>query len=158
MSDEWQGLMLPELVDLLQPVPEPDLISMMPQTAGWLWIAAFLAGCLLIAARQAWRYWRTNAYRRAALRELQTASGDPAALAHLLRRTALNAYPRDAVASLHGTDWLAFLDKSYGGRDFSNGAGTALNRLTYAEKPNSSDAELKLLVERWIKTHRKVTA
>src|SRR5262245_3171457 len=43
------------------------------------------------------------------------------ALALLVRRTALAAFPRQEVASLAGPAWLAFLDRSYGGHEFSQG-------------------------------------
>ena len=41
----------------------------------------------------------------------------------LVRRTALGAFPRETIAPLAGPAWLAFLDRSYGGQEFSRGAG-----------------------------------
>ena len=111
MNEAWQGLNLPELIDLLEPVPEPAPISMAPQTIGWLWLGlALLIFCALLVWRFA-RHWRRNAYRRAALAELARSAPDASSLALLVRRTALAAYPRSAVASLYGDRWLRFLTR-----------------------------------------------
>ena len=114
---------LVSLLDQLHDIAEPPPVSMMPATWGW----AILAACLLVllaAGVWAWfRHRRRTAYRRAALAELRAlvpalAGGqDAAALAvldRLLRRTALAAFPRAEVATLTGTDWIAFLDRTGG--------------------------------------------
>jgi hypothetical protein len=72
---------------------------------------------------------------------------------------ALKAYPRKDVASLSGNAWLAFLDESYGGKDFTDGPGRLLPVLSYLtpeylevirEKEISG---LTNLVKVWIKKH-----
>ncbi|MEO9528981.1 MAG: DUF4381 domain-containing protein, partial [Roseibium sp.] len=73
-------------------------------------------------------------------------------LAGLLRRTALSAYPRAEVASLHGAEWLAFLDRAYGGSAFSEGPGWHLIAAPY--RPETTQEPLKPLVRTWIKMHR----
>ncbi|MEM9632568.1 MAG: DUF4381 domain-containing protein [Pseudomonadota bacterium] len=153
MKDEWKGLNLVDLLDLLEPVPEPEAISMLPQTAGWLWLLLFLIALVAILGRQVVRYRNHNAYRRQALSELNRSSDDPTVLSNLIRRTALAAYPRSSVASLYGSDWLEFLDRTYGGKDFTNGPGRALASAPY--RPNSDVRELKPLVKDWIKSHRR---
>jgi uncharacterized protein DUF4381 len=152
MKEELKGLNLVELFDLLEPVPEPAPISMMPQTAGWLWLGLV---CVVFLIGVAWvlrRRWRENAYRRQALLELKKAT-EPNDLAILLRRTALAAYPRKDVASLQGPDWLTFLDGSYQGSAFSGDAGKALVAAPYVRRADVED--LKPLVATWIKSHRK---
>ena len=52
--------------------------------------------------------WRANAYRRAALRELKSLE-HPAAIAELLRRTALAIAPRPVIAEMTGAAWLDWL-------------------------------------------------
>jgi hypothetical protein len=42
-----------------------------------------------------------------------------ARISELLRRVALVYYPRDTVASLHGRDWLGFLNATGRGTDFN---------------------------------------
>ncbi|MBS8261813.1 DUF4381 domain-containing protein [Roseibium polysiphoniae] len=152
MKDEWKGLNLAELVDLLQPMPEPSPVSMVPQTAGWLWLAAALAAFLAFAIWQVIKHRKKTAYRRQALEELTSCSNDPQQLAELLRRTALSAYSRSKVASLHGQEWLSFLDRTYGGTAFSDGPGKAIATAPYQDTSTSS--ELKSLVQTWIRTHK----
>ncbi|QDG78737.1 DUF4381 domain-containing protein [Labrenzia sp. PHM005] len=156
MTDECKGLNLAELIDLLEPVPDPAPISMMPQTAGWLWLGAIL---LVFIGVGYWKFllWRRKtAYRREALAELATCPNDPQRLAELLRRTALSAYVRQDVAALHGPDWLTFLDHAYGGTGFSDGPGKAVAEAPY--KKTGDGADLKPLIRTWIKTHKSAAA
>jgi len=41
----------------------------------------------------------------------------------LLKWTALEAFPQSDVAGLSGEPWLAFLDKTIGGKNFTDGEG-----------------------------------
>ena len=148
-------------------IPLPGPISLWPQTlAARIVIALLIAG----AVAGAWwfiRSWRANRYRRTALAELDRiahplATGDAqttsaAALALLVRRTALAAFPREQVAALAGPSWLAFLDRSYGGDEFSHGAGSALDVAPYRPSHASAQESRALidLVRRWIKTHHE---
>ena len=153
MTEDLSGLDLVGLLGLLKPVPEPEPVSLLPQTAGWLVVGALLLaliGCLLWKARS---HFRANAYRRQALSEVARCNDDPARLAKILRRTALAAYCREEVAQLHGPEWLAFLDKCYGGNDFSSGAGRIVARVPYQDVP--PDPAVTKLVEGWIKGHQR---
>ncbi|MDE5460337.1 DUF4381 domain-containing protein [Bradyrhizobium sp. CSS354] len=144
-------------------IPLPPEISLWPQT--W---EARIAIVLLLAVVVAvlWRlvhYRRVNRYRREALAELRLmAETSPAGpedlltrLTLLVRRTALAAFPREQVASLAGPAWLSFLDRSYGGQEFSQGIGRLLVSGPY-QKIQPDEAELKSLsnlVCRWIGGH-----
>src|SRR5262245_48254962 len=76
------------------------------------------------------------------------------ALALLVRRTALAAFPRQQVASLAGPAWLAFLDRTYGGQEFSQGPGQILGLAPYEPQRSISDMRPLIdLVRRWIRTH-----
>jgi hypothetical protein len=96
-------------LDRLHDLALPPAVPGWPPAPGWYGALALLA---LAAAWLAWRYWKrwqADAYRRAALRELPSLN-DAAAIAELLRRTALAVVPRTVVAKLTGsawTDWLA---------------------------------------------------
>ncbi|MES0882116.1 DUF4381 domain-containing protein [Roseibium sp. SCP14] len=153
MKDEWKGLNLVDLLDLLEPVPEPEPVSMFPQTAGWIWLLLVLIALTVTLGNQLVKHRKSNAYRKQALSELTRSPDDPSVLSNLIRRTALTAYPRSSVASLHGSDWLEFLDKTYGGKEFTNGAGQALASAPYRESSGSQG--LKPLVKDWIKSHRR---
>ncbi|MEP2715127.1 DUF4381 domain-containing protein [Pseudophaeobacter sp.] len=156
MSQNLDGLNLVELLDLLKPMPEPAPISMVPQTAGWAVLAGVLTLVLIWAGLRVWRGYRANAYRRAALAELDmlTQSGqDPAKIAVLLKRTALAAYPRAQVAQLHGASWLEFLDAQLPGAGFSQGAGQILATAPWRATP--PDPALTALARDWIRHHKK---
>ncbi len=112
------------------------------------------------------RHHQANGYRAAALRELEavaTAAGDPstraqslAAIAPLLKRTALCVFPRPEVASLTGEAWLQFLADS-GGEAFANGAGRLLQEATYGETALNDEQTAELLdaSRHWIRYHKR---
>ncbi|MDJ0858668.1 MAG: DUF4381 domain-containing protein [Dinoroseobacter sp.] len=152
MSEEFEGLGLVELLDLLEPVPEPEPISMVPQTVGWVWLGVLVAALTVWLARRVIRHRRANAYRRAALAALQDAGDDPAQIAVVLRRVAVTAYSRDKVASLSGADWLAFLDSSFSGTGFRNGPGTVLASAPFTEGHHTAPG-LNALARTWVEKH-----
>jgi hypothetical protein len=141
-----------DLIDQLVEPPEPAPVAMTPQTWGWAVLAALLALALAWIAWRAWRHRRANAYRRAALAALASAGDDPVAIADILRRTALAAWPRETVAGLAGADWLRFLDATGGGGGFADGPGTALVSAPYRAGPPAPG--LGALAERWVRRHR----
>lgn len=96
---------LNRLHDLVLP---PD-IPWWPLAPGWYVLLGIGIILLLFLGHRIWKQWRANAYRRAALRELGSLE-DAAAIAELLRRTALAVEPRSVIAGLTGAawpDWLA---------------------------------------------------
>ena len=140
-------------------IPLPQEVSLWPQTWALRIAIALIAASALVAAwRLAHRFY-ANRYRREALAELDTmiANGTPdqVRLSVLVRRTALGAFPRETVAPLTGSAWLAFLDRSYGGREFSEGAGRLLISAPYRRAAISRDQleALADLVRRWIRGH-----
>src|SRR5260221_8720813 len=91
----------------LKDIATPPPVSWFPQTWGWMALAVLLAAVVLaLLVRQVRRY-RANRYRREALLELKALEHeirDPTtrreavqALAALLKRTALGAWPRADV-------------------------------------------------------------
>jgi hypothetical protein len=159
MNGDAEAVEVTNLVDLigrLAEPAEPAPVAMTPQTPGWTVLAILTA---LLPGWLAWlalRHWRANAYRRAALAELQRAGDDPAAIADILRRAALAAWPRERVASLSGRDWLDFLDGT-GGGGFSDGPGWALAQAPYARDPHPVPG-LRDLAVRWVRRHRREAA
>lgn len=142
------------LIDM--PLPAP--IGLWPQTiaARVVCIAILIAVAAMVGR---WLYlWHANRYRRAALADLDRILKGSSAivvsqLALLVRRTALAVFPRQKVAELSGDAWLAFLDHSYGGHEFSTGAGRVLSRGPYEPPQGALAADLPDLVRRWIRTH-----
>jgi hypothetical protein len=144
-------------------IPLPPETSLWPETwASRIAIAALFVGAV-IGVWQFVRHRRANLYRREALAELTRMERGAAApdellaqLSLLLRRTALAVFPREEVAPLAGTAWLSFLDRTSGGRQFSEGDGRLLATGPYRQAP-PSDAELHslaVLTRQWIRGHR----
>lgn len=148
-SDALQGLR-----DIHLPAP----VSFWPPAPGW-WLLALLLVLVLIAAGWWWRRYRRTAYRRAALQELQNLqqalrqgrADTPiiAELSVLLRRTAISRYGRQQVAALHGTAWLAFLDRTGRTTHFST-QGQALLEAPYRRDTTMQAEPLLTLAQRWL--------
>ncbi len=157
---------LAQLVEVTVPAP----VGYWPQTTAAYVALALVAVAIAIVL---WRYLahrRATRYRRVAIGELdrminapefwQGAMAQLIDLNRLLRRTALAAYPRPDVASLHGPEWLRFLDRSCAGADFEHGPGQIFATAPY-ERPEAEDGggradsdELAALTRTWIRRHR----
>ncbi|AXI56285.1 DUF4381 domain-containing protein [Sulfitobacter sp. JL08] len=152
MSEDLSKLGLTELYDQLIPITTPPQVPLTPQTAGWLILAAVITAAGIVAIALWRRRYRANAYRRAALAALQDAGDNPAMIAHILRRTAIAAYPRDRVAGLIGDDWLGFLDATCPDIKLSRtDAGQTLLNAPYTA--TAPDTDLAASARRWIKSH-----
>jgi hypothetical protein len=148
----------------------PDPVSWVPQAPGWYVVLGLIVVLAGWGAFAGFRRFRKNRYRRFALeemaaieRDLQRPEERPRALTEipvLVKRTALAAFPRSDVAGLSGEKWLAFLDKTLGGKDFTENEGQLLPELAYAPGPQISKLpdetidRLIHIVRHWIKTHR----
>jgi Ca-activated chloride channel family protein len=146
-------------------IPLPQEVSLWPQTLTARVAVAVLAAAVIAAVWSFLHRRRVNRYRREALAELdriehtlegnKTTVGLVADLALLVRRTALAAFPREQVAALAGPAWLAFLDRTGDGTEFSRGAGRMLATSPY-QRSRPDAGELRSLVDlvrRWIKVH-----
>jgi hypothetical protein len=96
-------------LDRLHDIVLPPAVPWWPLAPGWYGLFLVVLGLVLVLAHRAWKRHCATAYRRAALRELTKAS-DAAAIAELLRRTALAMAPRAVVAGQTGATWLDWLD------------------------------------------------
>jgi hypothetical protein len=143
--------------------PLPKAVSLLPQTWESRLALALLLAAIVTAIERIVHYRRVNRYRREALAELHALrradrTGRPDMLVRLsllVRRTALAAFPRQKIASLAGHAWLEFLDRSYGGNEFSQGVGRLLASGPYRPIPLDEPEFQSLtdLVRRWIKGH-----
>lgn len=151
MSETPENLV--DLLNKLQEVPDPPPVSMMPQTPGWIVLGVFLIVGLLFLARAYLHRHRANAYRRAAMTALSQVGDDPAQISAILKRAALVAYPRQAVAPLTGSDWPAFLERTGRLSGFVTGPGAALATASYVATPAPSPG-LNALAVKWLRQHQ----
>jgi hypothetical protein len=149
----WEGMNLPQLLEQMHDLVEPERVALWPVTPGWWIVAAWLLAVLGLLGWRARQRWVANRYRREALAQLDAGAARSAAeLAALLRRTALAVYPRETVAGLHGDAWARFLVDTAGGDASVAAAAPELVRAPYGG--NVDVAPLLAPARRWIELHR----
>ena len=160
MSSRFEGLNLPQLLELMHEIVVPEPVPWIPQTPGWWvllgWTIAVVALCTLAFVRKR----RRNRYRREALALLDTVELDtevsPAEsarrVAEIVKRTALVAYPRTRVANLYGEAWAEFLRDSAGNDKRISEAADSL--ATAAYRPDADGRALVPSARRWVRVHR----
>lgn len=159
-ESELIGLGYAELQGMMLSPNEPAKISMWPETQIWLYLALSIFVLLVYVANRWYCYRKRTAYRRAAIYALKTVGDDGNAIADILRRTALVAFPRAQVAALHGENWLKFLDKTLvssainSSKCFESDAGRQMLVAPYRNKA-SCIAGLNALACHWIRHHRQ---
>lgn len=137
----------------LHDIVVPDAVPWWPPAPGvWLLLVLGLVLVLVLATRSILR-WRADAYRRAALSELENATTAPQ-IAEILRRTALAIAPRDTVAALDGkswTDWLAERSPE----PLTDEVRTTLAGSIYDPSRSESADQLRAFADRWIRRHTR---
>ena len=144
----------------LQELPLPDAVGWVPLAPGWYIVLTLAVGLIAWWARRRYLAWRLDAYRRAALVELQQMR-DPESLRvlpQLLRGAALAAFPRAQVASLRGNAWIAWLNGTAGRDLFLDGDAATLDALVYSRdtvQPSAEEtARLRDAASQWMRHHR----
>jgi hypothetical protein len=145
---------LSRLHDIVSPAP----VSWWPLAPGWYVVGS---AALILLFWCAWRlatWWRRNAYRREALRLLNSLPIDPSSLPkidELLKRVALSAWPREQVAALNGAAWLAFLDRTAPETRFDKGPGRVLGEASYLPTaPHVDVRDVLDAAEAWVRLHK----
>jgi hypothetical protein len=157
---KYDGLNLPQLLNLMHELVMPEPVAWLPQTPGWWIVLGWLIAVLFLLAWQFARRRRRNRYRRDALAELRSIAAQPELgpeesaqhVAALLKRTALAAYSREDVAALYGRDWAQFLKDSSGNDRQVTAAADMLAAAAY--RPDADGADLARPARRWIRLHR----
>ena len=156
-----------QLADVALPPPVPWT----PQTVGWEVLGVLAALLALYAIWRLLRRYRRNRYRREALAELKRIeaqwTGEPqtnaaalVALPELVKRCALAAWPREAVAGLSGARWADFVVAHAGHATHGAQAlAPLLRELQYRDaqallRVSPHDVEVLLVASRqWIEGH-----
>jgi hypothetical protein len=159
----------PTSLDRLHDVIAPPPVPWWPPAPGWVWVMGFFFVLALVLVLRLFLKWQHNRYRREALAEwkrqdvrLLDSSERASALTEmsvLLKRVAVTAFPRREVAPLHGSAWLAFLNRTTGTMAYSNSDGAALESAAYnprsaAEIGDVRAQKISELVLHWITRHR----
>ncbi|MEN8688400.1 MAG: DUF4381 domain-containing protein [Desulfuromonadales bacterium] len=140
-------------------VQPPTVVSWYPTTPGWIGIGVVLLALLGYAlARRLVRY-RENAYRRAALVELDHLVSEArfSDIPRLLRRTALYAYRRPQVTRPVGAEWETWLDAHCPGSSFATRYQGSLSQLGYQTRHTTPNQELVAIGQHaahWIRHHK----
>jgi hypothetical protein len=156
----YEGLTLPQLLDLMHDLVRPEPIAWTPQTVGWAVVAVWLVAVTAALIWHRIKVWRRDRYRREALAELRLISAQQAlspqamasAIATLLKRTAIAAYDRDQVADLYGDKWATFLRESSAHDKLVDNNAAAMGNAAYSKDANGAD--LIRPAQRWIQVHR----
>lgn len=156
----FDGLNLPDLVELMHPLVVPQPVAWLPATPGWWVLLSWVAAVVAIFAAHLRTRRQRNRYRREAGALLDDIAGwaadEPSRaageIASLLKRTALAAYPRERVAGLHGEAWARFLVASSG--DDKAIRASADDLAAAAFRPDVDGRKLVAPARRWIRRHR----
>ena len=148
----------------LKDIHLPPPVSFWPPAPGWWVLAVLLISSLFIGGVWFYRQHKKRKPKTEALRILkdlqilyQNSQDEVVSLrnlSNLIRRTALTFYDIDAVASLQGSSWLEFLDKTGKTKEFSQGAGKVLGNEVFQQKVNTDMNTLFPLVKKWISSSR----
>ena len=146
----------PASLDNLRDIIEPPTVGWWPLAPGW-WVVFFiLTAVAIVLAVRGWQRWQANAYRRAALRELQSATG-VAAIAEVLKRTALCVWPRNQVASLSGQAWCSWLGET-ADIDVPESVVRILTHDAFSNSAPASNADyFEEFAINWIRNHSNQT-
>jgi hypothetical protein len=146
----------------LHPLREPELIGWWPLAPGW-WILLIMGILIVVALTHLLRKrYRKNAYRRRALRQLQSLHAEYQVsqdVSHylgqinaLLKSVALQGYPRPEVAARHGEAWRTFLNLSLPpGNHFQQAFDTAAYQKSC---PEIDMIQVHQAAQHWIRHHK----
>lgn len=140
-------------------VVSPPAIDWLPQTPGWYLVAAALLVILGRRLARRARHWYHNRYRSEALRRLRAAENAENAVVEinrLLKLAAMEAFPREQVASLSGTAWTGFLNSQCDSPPFDEHECKLLEDTVYRTASVDADARSRLLRASldWVTQHK----
>jgi hypothetical protein len=141
----------PASLENLRDIVVPPPVPWWPPAPGWWFVLVVIAIATLVTAFRIWRVWRANAYRRAALHELQQATAITQ-IAEILKRTALVAYPRSDIAALSGPAWCQWLGET-GAIQVPGTVAEALTQGVFGIAQRVNVSEVSAFAADWIRNH-----
>lgn len=138
MTNEMYSLS--NLRDIIVPDPPP----LWPPAPGLWVLLGIVAAVVLILFLEFHGARKRNAYRRAGLALLEDAR-TVRDISVLLKRVALAVFPREQVASLYGSDWVLFLNRTCSRGNFS--------KIGRTDSSAEANQELIELAGIWIRHH-----
>ena len=139
---------LDRMRDIFVPVP----VSWWPLAPAWWVVGCACLMLLFVLLVRAILRWRRNAYRRAAVRAIASATSANE-IAGLLKRTALAAFPRTDVASMSGTEWSDWLSLT-SGLDIPAAVSHYLSSGAYDKNVQIEQSTLAEFAVAWVRIHR----
>ena len=144
----------------LKDIHLPSAISWWPPAPGWWILGIIILSIFIFIIIVLYRIYKRRIPKVEALRILKNLRRQSdknnnelkklRELSQLLRRTALSIYTQEEVASLHGTEWLEFLDKTGQTNDFTEGHGKIFGEDIFKLKPKFDLEALFLVVSKWL--------
>jgi hypothetical protein len=160
MADDYEGLSLPQLLDLMHDLVVSPPVSLAPATPAWAVLFGWSVAVAVLAALKWRQRWRADAYRREALRVLELIARDTTVdaaacagrVSALLKRTAMIAFSRREVAGLYGDAWAQFLVSSAG--DDATIRAHAPQFARASSDPAADGRAMLAPARHWIRVHR----
>jgi hypothetical protein len=141
-------------LDRLHDIALPPAVAWWPPAPAWYVVFTLALVAAAWMAFRAWKRWQSNAYRREAARELASLESS-AAIAELLRRTALAIAPRSVIAEKTGAAWLDWLAAQFP-EPMPDTVRAQLTTGVYGRPAASRElSALRDYATRWITRHRQ---
>lgn len=134
---------------------EPPEVAFSFETVGWKVLGVLLLLSILVFIVLKLRQYLKNKYRREAIQQIEnTKSISLNEVLRILKITAIQAYGRQSIAVLYGSEWLKFLEKT--GKDIQMlKFEPSISKSIYQDEPPTDDTIQEIIhnSKKWIKTH-----
>jgi hypothetical protein len=144
----------------LKDIHMPPVVGWWPLAFGWYVVMAVICCLLFFCLYRTYQCYLNGRAKKQALKLLEVYASQyekernsqltSARISELLKRVALVYYPRHQVASTHGSDWIAFLNKTSKQLDFEPVHHMLLD-LPFKPNERANLTPLLILAKHWIK-------